>query len=62
MVQLKYNTIWKEYPLPAEVNQIDKGSEVFDLIGQKLSCGVRGGQGMGHVIQSLTDKEEGAMN
>lgn len=57
-----YSTIWVEYPLPAEVNQIDKGREVFDLIRQKMGCGVRGGQDMGHVLRSLTDKEEGVMN
>lgn len=27
-------------PLPAEFNQVDKGSEIFDLIGQEMSCGV----------------------
>lgn len=44
-------------PLPAEVNQVDEGSEIFDLIGQQMSCGVGGGQDVGCIIRCLTEKE-----
>lgn len=44
-------------PLPAEVNQVDKGSEIFDLIGQQMSCGVGGRQNVSSIIRSLTDEE-----
>lgn len=49
-------------PLPAEVDQVDEGSEIFYLIGQQMSCGVGGGQDMGRIrVQILTDKEASVM-
>ncbi|TNN65124.1 hypothetical protein EYF80_024633 [Liparis tanakae] len=40
-----------------EVHQVDEGSEVFDLIGQQMSCGVGGRQDMGRIIRSLIDTD-----
>lgn len=53
--------MWKKWKvlsqLPAEVHQIDKGGEVFDLIGEQVSSGVGRGQDVGCIIWSLVNTE-----
>lgn len=46
------------YLLPAEFNEVDEGSEIFNLIWQQVSCGVRGGQDVSCIIWSLADREK----
>lgn len=49
---------FKSVSLPAEFNEVDEGSEIFNLIWQQVSCGVRGGQDVSCIIWSLTDREK----
>lgn len=41
--------------VPAEVDQVDKSSEVFDLIGQQVCCRVRRGKDMGCIVGGLAN-------
>lgn len=43
------------HPLPAEVDEVNEGGEIFNLVGQQVSRGVRGGQDVSCVVRSLAD-------
>lgn len=55
---LTVESVCVSYLLPAEFNEVDEGSEIFNLIWQQVSCGVRGGQDVSCIIWSLTDMEK----
>lgn len=42
-------------PLPAEVDEVNEGGEIFHPVGQQVSRGVRGRQDVSGVVWSLTD-------
>lgn len=55
---LTFESVCVSYLLPAKFNKVDEGSEIFNLIWQQVSCGVRGGQDVCCIIWSLTEKEK----
>lgn len=55
---LTFENVCVSYLLPAKFNEVDEGSEIFNLVWQQVSCGVRGGQDVSCIIWSLTDREK----